>query len=155
MTKKKVATEKVDETMETFVVKKGDNSIDKLKTMRKDLNRNFNNLSQIFNYIRKNTNGQVKDILMEEFKDDEQMVKLALLVINAGWLNIFQSWHDMDVDMDEEGNPIQRYKKHPSTPAMFLTRLKMMVRNVYDEVDDGDKVNENTIRRILDLETKS
>lgn len=156
MKNEKVATEKVDVNTTTFMVKKSEMSLDRIRTMRKDLNRNFNNMSQIFNYIRgKNAKNMVKDILVEEFKDNEQMVELTFLILNNGWLNVFESWHDADVDVDEEGNPIKRYKKHPTTPAMFLTRLKMMVKNVYADLEDGTEVNENVIRRTLGLEIRS
>ena len=148
MTKESV-TAKVDETPKSITIQKKQVT-DLAKVKKQEINSHFKSVSEIFRFIRKYSNTLTKEVV-EADVDNEDMRNIMFLIINNGWLSIFTQWHNQETGVDENNNPVKRYKTEPSTPAMMLNRMKKMVKEVYDNVDDKMDINEKSIRKILDV----
>lgn len=133
-----VNTETTEKTVETVKIAKNKNT-DLIKAKRKELNNNFKNMSQIWNYLRKNSGSELLEDYSEAKKVNQNVTEVAKLILNANLFGTFKRFH----------NEIRLYKSKPTTPSQCFDRLLVMSKQVVRNSEHGQQITDSDIETLM------
>jgi len=130
----KTETTETAKTPVTVEISKSQSN-DLVKKKRQELNRNFKNLSQIWNYLKRNSGTDSLKDYADAKKVNENVSEIATLILQADLFGTFRRYH----------NEIKGYKNEPTTPSQCFDRLIVMSKDVRKNAKHGEQITDKDI----------
>jgi len=126
------------ETTETVQITKSQSN-DLVKQKRNNLNKNFTNLSEIWNYLRKNSGSEMLEDYAEAKEVNPNVAEIAKLALNANLHATFKRYI----------NEVKEYKNEPRTPSQCFDKLITMSKDVRKNAKHGEQITDKDIERYM------